>query len=363
METEHQIFAGDSRDMEDVQDDSINLVVTSPPYPMIEMWDDCFSELNNEIGEALQENNGSRAFELMHDVLNDVWKEVDRVLTEDGIACINIGDATRTIGENFELYPNHVEITNKFRDMGYQSLPDILWRKPANSAAKFMGSGMLPPNAYATLEHEYILIFRKDGTRSFSNNEVRYDSAYFWEERNKWFSDVWTDIRGELQEMENDELRERSAAFPFEIPYRLINMYSVYGDTVLDPFWGTGTTTLASMVCNRNSVGYELEEEFIDEFKRRNYGSISDLCKRVNEERIQRHREFVKDRKEQGKDLKYEAENYSFEVTTKQEREIQFYNVDEVEESESGYVCEYTKLKESESAEIEKVGQQGLGNY
>ena len=125
---------------------------------------------------------------------------------------------------------------------GFTSLPDILWRKPTNAPNKFMGSGMLPAGAYVTYEHEYILIFRKGGKRAFDRpprrRQLRRRSAYFWEERNVWFSDVWTDLTGDAPGSRRRETRARSAAFPFELPYRLIQMFSVYGDTVLDPFAG-----------------------------------------------------------------------------------------------------------------------------
>ncbi|MFC4549044.1 DNA-methyltransferase, partial [Halorussus sp. GCM10023401] len=264
METEHRIHVDDARAMEQLADDSVELVVTSPPYPMIEMWDELFSELDPAVGDFLAAGDGDAAFESMHEALAPVWDELARVLVPGGIAAVNVGDATRSVGDGFQLYPNHAELIDRFRTRGFDLLPDVLWRKPVNSHAKFMGSGMVPPNAYATLEHEYVLIFRNgSGSRSFEPNaDRRYEAAYFWEERNDWFSDLWTDVRGEAQDLTGEEPRERSGAFPFEVPYRLVNMYSAYGDTVLDPFWGTGTTTLAAMVAGRDSVGYELRREF-----------------------------------------------------------------------------------------------------
>jgi DNA modification methylase len=209
-----------------------------------------------------------------------------------------------------------------------------------------MGSGMLPPNAYVTLEHEYILIFRKGKPqRSFeAGADQRYNAAYFWEERNKWFSDVWMDIRGEFQSLDNDDLRDRSAAYPFEIPYRLINMYSVYGDTVLDPFWGTGTTSLAALTSARNSVGYEIEKEFTQVFDNR-ISEASDISRDVTGKRLKKHREFVESKLESGDYFKYEADNYDFPVTTKQEKKIQFYVVDNVKEVGGGYRAGYSRMK------------------
>jgi DNA modification methylase len=274
----------------------------------------------------------------MHEQLDRVWDELRRVLVEGGIACVNVGDATRTIDGNFRVYPNHSRITDAFQRRGFEPLPEVLWRKPANSGAKFMGSGMLPPNAYVTLEHEYVLVFRNGQTqRSFEPRaERRYSAAYFWEERNTWFSDVWTDVRGELQSLDRDELRERSAAYPFEIPYRLINMYSVYGDTVLDPFWGTGTTSLAALAAGRHSIGYEIEQEFVSVFDDR-VETVPALSGRVAEKRLRAHREFVDDKRESGGEFGYRAENYDFPVTTKQERSIRLYSVASVEETPEGY--------------------------
>lgn len=338
METQHRIVVDDSRELDQVADDSVELVVTSPPYPMIEMWDGLFTGLNTSIGEALDAEEGQAAFELMHEELSRVWDEVERVLVDGGIACINIGDATRKVGDSFRVYQNHSRVVDAFEERGFEPLPELLWRKPVNSAAKFMGSGMLPPNAYVTLEHEYILVFRNGKeSRGFEpGSDDRYRSAYFWEERNQWFSDVWTDVRGELQSIERNDLRDRSAAYPFEIPYRLINMYSIYGDTVLDPFWGTGTTSLAALVAGRNSVGYELEKEFTQVFEDR-VGNVTGYSKDVVKKRLDDHRKFVEEKLESGDDFKYDAENYEFPVTTKQEKRLQFFTVENVEPTDEGY--------------------------
>jgi DNA modification methylase len=349
METSHRVFVGDSRDLAELDDDSVECVVTSPPYPMIEMWDELFCSLDPEIRTALEAAEGRRAFELMHEVLADVWAELARVLVPGAIACINVGDATRTVGDSFRVYQNHAKTVEQFDRLGFEPLPEILWRKPTNSAAKFMGSGMIPPNAYATLEHEYILVFRNGSdSRSFEPDaRRRYESAYFWEERNEWFSDVWSDIRGTFQGLESGELRDRSAAYPLEIPYRLINMYSVYGDTVLDPFWGTGTTSLAAMVAGRNSVGYELDSGFKSVFE----SAVSDLkalSRDVIQTRLDRHESFLEDRHTEGETPEYDATHYEFPVTTKQERRLRLYAVASIEETETGYTTVHTPYTRSE---------------
>ena len=231
--TWHEIHFADSRSMSAVGDETIDLVVTSPPYPMIEMWDEQFVSVDAAIGTALSNGDGGRAFGLMHAALDDVWSECHRILRPGGLACINIGDATRKIGGEFRLFSNHSRVLLKMASLGFSILPDILWRKPTNAPNKFLGSGMLPAGAYVTYEHEYILIVRKGGPRRFSPEEKarRRRSAFFWEERNVWFSDMWVDLVGARQLLGNGEVddrdaRARSAAFPFELAYRLIQMHS-----------------------------------------------------------------------------------------------------------------------------------------
>ncbi|KDE58871.1 modification methylase [Halostagnicola sp. A56] len=348
METTHRLFVDDSRDLRAVADDSVELVVTSPPYPMIEMWDDLFADLDPAVSSELESGNGQAAFEAMHAQLDRVWDELERVLVDGGIACINVGDATRSLEDSFRVYPNHARVTEAFEERGFDPLPDVLWRKPTNSAAKFMGSGMIPPNAYVTLEHEYVLIFRNGGDRrAFEPGaDRRYEAAYFWEERNRWFTDVWTDVKGELQGLEGvpDDVRERSGAYPLEIPYRLLCMYSAYGDTVLDPFWGTGTTTLAAMCAGRNSIGYELEDTFLEAFEGR-IDDIGTLSRSVGRTRLERHREFVDQRRADGDGLGYEAVNYEIPVMTKMESEILFREVESVNRTDSGYAVEHVPLE------------------
>ncbi|MFW6152959.1 MAG: DNA methyltransferase, partial [Halobacteriota archaeon] len=204
METHHRVVVGDSRSMDVVEDGSVELVVTSPPYPMIEMWDDVFAALDPSVRSHLDEGDGSAAFEAMHAVLDATWVELERVVAPGGIVCVVVGDATRSVDGSFRVYHNHARIARALAEHGFQPLPEILWRKPVNSTTKFMGSGMVPPNAYVTLEHEFVLVFRKGPTpRSFEpSSPRRYESAYFWEERNEWFSDLWTDVGGERQALD-----------------------------------------------------------------------------------------------------------------------------------------------------------------
>ena len=343
METDHRVHVGDSRSLDRLDSNSVDLVVTSPPYPMIEMWDELFVSLDDRIERQLEAGRGRAAFESMHTVLDSVWAELQDVLVDGGIACINIGDATRTLDGGFRVYQNHARIIDALTARGFEPLPEIVWRKPTNSAAKFMGSGMVPPNAYVTLEHEYVLPFRNGGDRrSFEPNaESRYNAAYFWEERNRWFSDLWTDLRGVEQSLADDALRDRSAAFPFGLPYRLINMYSVYGDTVCDPFFGTGTTGLAAAVAGRNSVGYELDPAFGSVFEAR-IDDVPALSRQVIGDRLAAHREFVAAERDAGETFSYDATHYDVPVRTNQEQSIRFYAAESVDSTDAGYRVTHT---------------------
>jgi DNA modification methylase len=324
MRTKHQIFFKNSKNMEQLSSESIDLVITSPPYPMIEMWDDVFSNLNKKVAEALEINQGPEAFELMHKELDPVWNEVYRVLKKGGIACINIGDATRTLNGHFALYTNHSRIHTYMQGLGFSALPAILWRKQTNAPNKFMGSGMMPPGAYITLEHEYVLILRKGNKKDFKTDkekQLRRESSFFWEERNVWFSDVWTDLKGTSQNLFDKKVRNRSAAFPFELPYRLITMFSVKEDLVLDPFLGIGTTMYAAMASGRDSVGFEIDDNFKDVITSKVNGIVDFSNKRINN-RLEDHLKFVESQSERMGKFKYVNKHYQFPVMTSQETDL-----------------------------------------
>ncbi|WP_277553261.1 DNA-methyltransferase [Halobaculum limi] len=337
--TTHAVSVGDARELP-LADDSVDLVVTSPPYPMVEQWDDLFSSLDPSLLTALSaaedgdQAAAERAFDAMHETLAPAWRELSRVLAPGGIACVNVGDATRSLGGRFRLWDNATRIADTLIRSGLDRLPGILWRKPTNAPTKFMGSGTLPPNAYVTLEHEHVLVFRNGGRRSFdAGDPARYASAYFWEERNRWFSDTWDDLRGVEQALDATGSRERSAAFPVELPYRLICMFSAYGDRVLDPFWGTGTTTVAAITAGRDSVGVEHDRQFLADFADR-VETIPAFSRERGQRRLRDHRAFVADRDERPS---YEATHYQFPVVTKRERDIRLYAASAISRSPGGY--------------------------
>jgi modification methylase len=255
MSPDYRVIIGDSRKMNEVNDESVQLVVTSPPYPMVAIWDAFFTEVS------------ASSYDDMHEYLNQTWREVGRVLVQGGIACVNVGDATRTRDGVFHLYPNHSRIIENFEQLGFVTLPYVLWKKPTTKPhykgkGAFLGSGFLPPNAYVTLDMEYILIFRKGPPRIFQPKDPqRYKSRFTKKERDEWFSQVWR-VPGVRQNV--DGLERRVAAFPEEIPRRCISMFSILGDVVLDPFLGSGTSLGVAMSLGRRFVGYEKQKTMLE---------------------------------------------------------------------------------------------------
>ncbi len=233
-------------------DSSVNLVVTSPPYPLIPMWDEQF-----EAWTGLPVDDPA-FYAACHERLARVWAECARVLAPGGIAVVNIGDALRTHGGMFRMFANHVDTTMACERLGLTPLIPILWKKPTNKPNAFLGSGFLPPNAYVTLDCEHILVFRKGTPRKFPPKDpFRYASAITKAERDAWFTQIW-ETRGARQA--RDDLTRRTGAFPDEVAERLVRMFSIVGDVVLDPFAGTGTTLRAASKWGRRGVGFEIDE-------------------------------------------------------------------------------------------------------
>ncbi len=232
---------------------------------MIPQWDALFATL------------GATDYPSMLAVLEAAWSEAHRVLVEGGLLAVVIGDALRSGTEGFRLWPNHAETLVSASRVGLLPLPFILWKKPTNKPNAFLGSGFLPPNAYVTLDCEFILLFRKGRLRRFPPHDPRRRSSQISRaDRDRWFSQVWEDVRGTPQRRTGG----RTGAFPSEIPLRLIRMFSTLGDTVLDPFAGTGTTVWAAAELGRNGVGVEYDpavyRTLVDEARRRRFGSQPD---------------------------------------------------------------------------------------
>lgn len=232
------IYYHSSGQMSEVEDSTTHLVVTSPPYPMISKWDELY---------------GVTDFEYQHSILDKTWRECYRILVNGGICCINIGDSTRSIGGKFQCYPNYARVIIKCRELGFDTLIPVFWKKISNRPNSFLGSGFVPPNAYISQDCEYIAILRKGGLRKFvTKDRNRILSMYSKEDRNLWFQQVWN--------IPGAKGAKNTSVFPREIPYRLIRMFSVIGDLVVDPFCGLGTTGLVAESLGRRFVGYEIKD-------------------------------------------------------------------------------------------------------
>ena len=252
-----RLMHGDARRLDGIPDGSVHLVATSPPYPMIPQWDELFRR------------QGVTDYAGMLAMLEASWKEAHRVLIPGGLLVVVIGDALRTVDNEFRLWPNHAETLLAAARVGFRPLPYVLWKKPTNKPNAFLGSGFLPPNAYVTLDCEFVLIFRKGRLRRFAPHDAaRALSRFTRAERDRWFSQIWQDLRGARQRSSGG----RTGAFPAALAERLIRMFSVVGDTVLDPFAGTGTTVWAASRLGRHGIGVEWDPATYAALVRRGQG-------------------------------------------------------------------------------------------
>jgi modification methylase len=245
------IFYHSSVQMNELEDSSVALIVTSPPYAMIQKWDDMFLK---QTGRS--ETISKTSFIWQHAILKKTWVECHRVLIDGGICCINVGDATRSIDKEFLCYPNYAKTTMDLYSIGFNPLIPIMWKKISNRPNSFLGSGFLPPNAYISQDIEYIIIARKGKLRQFKAGEqkqLRNESKFTKEERDLWFSQLWN-IPGKRG-------AKIDSGWNLEIPYRLIRMFSIKEDTILDPFCGRIGGMEFEKLCiinNRKFVGYTL---------------------------------------------------------------------------------------------------------
>ena len=249
MKTYHKIIIGDSRKMNEVQDRSIHLIITSPPYWQLKDYG-----VENQIGF-------NDSYEKYVNYLNLVWNECFRVLHDGCRLCINIGDqfARSVYYGRYKIIPIRTEIIKFCETIGFDYMGAIIWQKSTTmnttGGASVMGSYPYPRNGIIKIDYEFILIFKKPGNPPSVPKELKEKSKLSKEEWNEYFSGHWN-FNGEKQ-------TEHLAMFPEELPKRLIKMFSFIGDTVLDPFLGSGTTTLAAKHLYRNSVGYEINKDFL----------------------------------------------------------------------------------------------------
>ncbi len=262
LNTEHRIIRGDARLMEGLPDHSLHLAVTSPPYWILKRYHDDANDAQLGHIEDYQQFQAE---------LSVSWKRCFDALVPGGRLCVVVGDVclSRRKGGRHRVIPLHADISVHCRQLGFDYLTPILWYKIANAATEVEGNGSpflgkpYEPNAIIKNDVEYILMFRKPGGYRTPTREQRILSIIDKNDHARWFRAIWDDVPG------SSRTRGHPAPYPVEIAYRLIKMFSFIGDTVLDPFLGTGTTTEAAILANRSSIGYEIEAVYCEMAKER----------------------------------------------------------------------------------------------
>ncbi len=253
--THHKIIIGDSRRMTEVPDKSVHLIITSPPYWQLKDYGN-----GGQIGF-------DHSYEEYINNLNLVWNECHRVLHDGCRLCINIGDqfARSVYYGRYKVIPIRTEIIRFCEAVGFDYMGAIIWQKVTTcnttGGATIMGSFPHPRNGIVKIDYEFILLFKKHGKAPIASKKAKQQSKMTVNEWNQYFAGHWN-IPGEKQ---NGHL----AMFPEEIPRRLIRMFSFVNDTVLDPFLGSGTTTLAAKNLERNSIGYEINPGYLPVIKKK----------------------------------------------------------------------------------------------
>jgi DNA modification methylase len=269
-----KIIIGDSRKMIEIKDETIDLIITSPPYWHIK-----------DYGKIGQIGYGQTLHEYLKD-LYMVWKECFRVLKPGRRLCVNIGDqfARSVIYGRYKIIPLHAEVISQCEKIGFDYMGAIIWQKKTTmnttGGAIVMGSYPYPPNGMIEIDYEFILIFKKPGTIEEVPKEMKEISKLTKQEWKECFAGHWR-FGGEKQ-------INHEAMFPEELPKRLIKMYSFVGDTVLDPFVGSGTTVKVALELKRKAIGYEINEDFLEIIKEK-IGIKKYLFKIYNIEIIKRN--------------------------------------------------------------------------
>lgn len=246
--TEHKVIFGDSRSLNKIKDKSVQLIVTSPPYWQLKDYG-----TDDQIGF-------NDSYEEYINNLNLVWQECYRVLSDGCRLCINIGDqfARSVYYGRYKVIPIRTEIIRFCETLGMDYMGAIIWQKTTtmntSGGGAVMGSFPYPRNGILKIDYEFILIFKKLGNSPKPTKEQKEQSAMTKEEWKEYFSSHWN-FNGVKQ-------MGHIAMFPEELPKRLIKMFSFVGETVFDPFAGSGTTLLAAKNLNRNSIGYEINKDF-----------------------------------------------------------------------------------------------------
>lgn|SRR5581483_8068631 len=252
--TTHRLYRRDARDLSVIPNESVHLVVTSPPYWTLKDYPPHEQQLG-----AIQD------YEAFLAELDKVWQECNRVLVPGGRICCVVGDVCiprKKVGRH-HVVPLHADIMVRTRKIGLDSLTPILWFKIANGVTEAEGNGAgfygkpYQPGAIVKNDFEYILFLRKGGAYRSPSTTQKALSMLSKDEMKNWLRTAWTDIKGESTR------KGHPAPFPVEIAERLVRLFSFAGDTVLDPFVGTGTTSIAALNSGRNSIGADIDPSFI----------------------------------------------------------------------------------------------------
>jgi site-specific DNA-methyltransferase (adenine-specific) len=254
--TSHRLRLGDARDLSWIPDSSVHLVVTSPPYWTLKEY---ASGNRSQLGDI-------EDYEHFLTELDKVWKQCARVLAPGGRICCVVGDVCvpRKRGGRHYVMPLHSDIQVRARSLGLDCLTPILWQKIANGAMEAQGNGAgfygkpYQPGAIVKNDTEYILMLRKGGHYRSVQPLQKALSMLTKEEMQHWLRSSWTDLPGA-----STTKSKHPAPYPIELAERLIRLFSFAGDTILDPFLGTGSTAIAAMRSGRNSIGVEIEPTYL----------------------------------------------------------------------------------------------------
>jgi DNA modification methylase len=269
--TTHRLYLGDARQMPGLEPESVHLVLTSPPYWTLKEYRDSHAQLGHieDYEQFLQE-------------LDRVWKRCFEALVPGGRLICVVGDVCLSRRENngrHTVVPLHASIQEHCRRLGFDNLAPIIWHKISNAVYEVEGgSGFLgkpyEPNAVIKNDIEFILMERKPGGYRTPDIPTKILSLISSENHKKWFQQIWTGVTGA-------STKEHPAPYPSELAERLIRMFSFVGDTVLDPFLGTGTTTVASAKWGRNSIGFEVDSHYFKLAEKRIARETSSLFSRA----------------------------------------------------------------------------------
>ena len=296
--TTHRVICGDSRNMSKLHDKSVQLIITSPPYWQLKDYG------------TLDQIGFNDSYEEYINNLNLVWKECNRVLSDGCRLCINIGDqfARSVYYGRYKVIPIRTEIIRLCESLGMDYMGAVIWQKATtmntSGGGAVMGSFPYPRNGILKMDYEFILIFKKLGKAPKPTAEQKQKSEMTKEEWNEYFSSHWN-FNGVKQ-------LEHIAMFPEELPKRLIKMFSFYGETVLDPFLGSGTTSLAAKKLGRNSVGFEINNNFIPIIK----------DKLTNDAPLLNNRDIITLEQSNGEPYSYETLPYLFHDPHKMDKKI-----------------------------------------